>query len=59
MLRGYHQTSALPLLVVMNVNDQNSSTPLEITLKHLTIPLITAILMQEAVYCITLTVQQL
>jgi hypothetical protein len=55
--QSYHQISALPLPVLIGIDDPNSSLPSGTKLKHLATPLMIAVLMREAVRCIT--VQQM
>jgi hypothetical protein len=52
-MREYYQTPALPLPALTSIDDLNSSLPLEITLKHLFSARMIAVLMREAVRCMT------
>lgn len=50
----YHQISALPHPVLMSIDNPNSLSPLDNLLKHLPPALTIAVLMREAVRCMTL-----
>jgi hypothetical protein len=48
-MRGYHQTSTLPLPALLSIDDSTSSSPLGFTQKHLSSVLTIAVLMREVV----------